>query len=197
MPRKTFFSFHYKPDVSRAYVVRNSWVSKPDRESSGFFDSSVFESKKRTGDDTLKAFLTSALKGAGVTCVLIGTETYSRPWVRYELVRSFQQGKGLLGVRINAIKDLNKNTSTAGPDPFDYLAYQVIGERVYWQEKHGDTWSTYDAVPSMPLSDVPYTIGERKHHTFSTLFRVYKWVGDNGYENLGKWIESAAKQAGR
>ena len=28
MARHTFFSFHYKPDVRRAWVVRNSWVTK-------------------------------------------------------------------------------------------------------------------------------------------------------------------------
>ena len=173
MARRTFFSFHYKPDVTRAYVVRNSWVSKPDREDAGFFDSSVFESKKRTGGETLKTYLTTALNGASVTCVLIGTKTYERPWVRYELVRSFQQGKGLLGLRINAIKDLEGNTSDAGPDPFEYLAYQVIGERVYWKEKNGDLWTGYDDVPSMALSELPYAIGDRKYHTFSTLFRVH------------------------
>ena len=42
MARRTFFSFHYKPDVSRAWVVRNSWVTKVaqgEREDAGFFDS--------------------------------------------------------------------------------------------------------------------------------------------------------------
>lgn len=28
MARRTFFSFHYKPDVTRAWIVRNSWVTK-------------------------------------------------------------------------------------------------------------------------------------------------------------------------
>jgi len=90
MERRTFFSFHYKPDVTRAQVVRNSWRTKPNRESAGFFDSSVFESKKRTGDDVLKRFLTDALKNTSVTCVLFGAETYLRKWVRYEIVRSFR-----------------------------------------------------------------------------------------------------------
>src|SRR5580693_5439760 len=93
--RRTFFSFHYQYDVSRAHVVRNSWVTKEDREDAGFFDASVFESKRRAGDETLKAFLTEAFKGTTVTCVLIGSQTALRPWVRYELVRSFQRGNGM------------------------------------------------------------------------------------------------------
>ncbi|NJK91960.1 MAG: hypothetical protein HC904_09110 [Blastochloris sp.] len=62
MARKAFFSFHYGKDVSRAHVVRNSWVTKEDREDAGFFDASVFESKKRTSDEILKAFLTEGLE---------------------------------------------------------------------------------------------------------------------------------------
>ncbi len=94
--RRTFFSFHYQEDVSRAHVVRNSWVTKDEREDAGFFDASVFESKKRAGEETLKRFLTDALDGTTVTAVLIGAQTALRPWVRYELVRSFQRGSGIL-----------------------------------------------------------------------------------------------------
>ena len=46
LARRTFFSFQYKPDVTRAWNVRNSWVTKVaqgSREDAGFFDSSVFE----------------------------------------------------------------------------------------------------------------------------------------------------------
>ena len=28
-------------------------------------------------------------------------------------------------------------------------------------------------------------------------YPFYKWVADNGYENLGKWVEAAAKSAGK
>lgn len=197
MARRTFFSFHYDLDVSRAQVVKNSWVAKPNREQAGFFDGSVIENRRRQGGDVLKRFLTEALDGASVTCVLMGAETYLRPWVRYELVRSFQQGKGMLGVWINAIKNLRGETATAGGNSFDYLAFRVANDRVYWQEKNGEQWTNYDAVPSMALADVAYDLGGRTHHTFSTLFRVHRWVADNGYENLGSWVETAATQAGR
>ena len=66
MVRRVFFSFHYERDVQRAHVVRNSWVTKPDREEAGFFDSSVFEGKKKTSDDALKRFLNEGLRGSSV-----------------------------------------------------------------------------------------------------------------------------------
>ena len=32
---------------------------------------------------------------------------------------------------------------------------------------------------------------------FSSIYKTYDWVRDNGYDNLSAWIESAAKVAGR
>jgi hypothetical protein len=58
MARRTFFSFQYKPDVTRAWNVRNSWVTKVtqgSREDAGFFDSSVFEASEREDPETLKS----------------------------------------------------------------------------------------------------------------------------------------------
>src|SRR4051794_4003364 len=124
MARRTFFSFHYVPDVHRAQVVRKSWVTKPDREDAGFFDSSVFESKKRTSDDALKRFLNDGLVGSSVTCVLIGTETAWRRWVRYELLRSFYEGKGIFGISIHTIARFNEGTALAGPNPLALLGFE-------------------------------------------------------------------------
>ena len=196
MARRTFFSFHYKPDVNRTWVVRNSWVSQ-ERVAAGFFDSSVFESKKREGDDVLKRFLREGLKGSSVTCVLPGTNTAYRRWVKYELVQSFRRGNGILSVAIHGIKNLAGQKATKGPDPLDRLAFTVDGNRVYFKTKHGDKWVRYSDAPGMPLADVAYNLGGRENHTFSTLFSSYEWKSDDGYNNLGKWIEKAARQAGR
>ena len=49
MARKTFFSFHYKNDVWRANQVRNSWVTKDDKEAAGFTDAADFEKIEREG----------------------------------------------------------------------------------------------------------------------------------------------------
>lgn len=43
MARRVFFSFHYERDAWRAAQVRNSWVTKPDREAAGFWDAVAWE----------------------------------------------------------------------------------------------------------------------------------------------------------
>ena len=196
MARKTFFSFHYKPDVSRAQIVRNSWMTKSNREEAGFFDSSVFEASQRTSPDSLKRFLIEGLYNTSVTCVLVGEETYIRPWVRFELFRSFHRGNGLLAINIAGLTHFGKK-SVQGPNPFNHLAFTVTGDNVSWKEKIGEAWPAYTEVPTMKLSEVAYNLGGLDNHTFSHLFPIYDWVNNDGYNNLGSWVENAAKQAGR
>lgn len=195
--RRTFFSFHYDRDHWRAWQVRNSWVTKGDRESRGFFDSSVFESKKRTSEAALKEFLRGGLTNCGVTCVLAGNQTAYRRWVRYELVRSFMAGKGILCAKIHSQGDKQGRADTAGPDPLAHLAFVVSGDRVSFKELKNGKWVGYADAPSMPRSDVRYALGGKDNHTFATLFSTYDYKAQDGYNNLGGWIEAAARQARR
>jgi len=200
MPRRTFFSFHYKPDVTRAWVVRNSWVTKVaqgTRDDAGFFDSSVFEASQRESDDSLKRFLREGLKNTTVTCVLVGAETSLRRWVRYEIFQSFVRGNGLLAVQIHTIGALNTPTTPQGTNPFGSLAYTLDDDQLRFKEYMTTGWQLARDVGSMPLSEVAYDLGGRANHTFSTMFQIYDWDADKGYDNLGTWIETAAKQAGR
>ena len=146
MARQTFFSFKYG-DVSRAMVVRNSWVTQ-EREAAGFVDAAAFEAIKKQGDAAIKRWIDTQLKGTSVTVVLVGAKTCNSRWVKYEIEKSEAVGNGLLGIDISKIEDLNKDTS----------------------ERCG-------RIP--------------KGYPF------YLWNKDNGYANMGDWIEAAAKAAGR
>ncbi len=112
-------------------------------------------------------------------------------------MRSFQRGNGILAVGVHGIRNFNKQLGTKGPNPFDYVAFTVNGDRVTWQEKVNGQWKPYTEVPSMALSDVPYDLGGKTNHTFSTLFPLYDYSAGGGYNNIGDWIEKAAKHAGR
>ena len=146
MARKVFFSFKYK-DVSRAMVVRNSWVAQG-KEAAGFIDAADFEKVKKQGDQAIKNWIDNQLKGTSVTVVLVGEKTCSSRWVKYEIEKSIEIGNGLLGIDVSKIKDLQGNTSKrCGKIPKDY--------------------------------------------------NFYLWNNDDGYKNMGNWIEKAAKDANR
>lgn len=163
MVRRVFFSFHYERDIWRANVVRNSWVTKPDRESAGFWDASLWEEVKKKGDIATKRMINQGLNGTSVTVVLIGKETSKRKWVGYEIDQSCRRGKGLLGVYIHKIKDKDGNIDAKGANPFDSWYLERNGKKVYLSE----------------------------------IYPTYDWTNNDGYKNLGDWIEKAAKKAGK
>jgi hypothetical protein len=121
MARQVFFSFHYANDLWRANVVRNSdTVKKVDTEV-GRYDHSLWEEAKAEGDVAIQKLIDDGLKGASVTVVLIGPETYLRKWCLYEISKSHAGARGLLGVRIHNIKDQDQETTSVGPDPFAHV----------------------------------------------------------------------------
>jgi hypothetical protein len=110
MARRAFFSFHYDKDIWRANQVRNCNVVAG-VEAAGFFDHSEYVEAKKQGDDGIKRMILRNLKNTTVTVVLIGAETASRPWVKYEIAQSIAQKNGLLGIHIYHLKDKDGNTS--------------------------------------------------------------------------------------
>ncbi len=201
MARKTFFSFHYQPDVHRAMNARNSWVTQPDRESAGFFDKSVFDSKQRTSDYALKRFLSEGLYGTSVTCVLYAAQTAWRRWVRFELLKSFIEGKGILSIDIHTIRNLDNPPQAAalGYDPLTVLGLEVKDGTVRLKEKNTDltTWKWAADVGTIAVDQVPYDLQDGDNKTFDELFRSYDWAAHDGRKNMGAWIEAAAVAAGR
>ena len=110
MARRVFFGFKYKQDVSRAMVVRNSWVTQG-KEDAGFIDVANFEKLKKQGDTAIKNWIDNQLDGTSVTVILVGEKTCSSRWVKYEIEKSIEIGNGLLGIDVSKIKDLQGNTS--------------------------------------------------------------------------------------
>lgn len=131
MARRVFFSFHYERDVWRSSIVRNSWVTKDDREVAGFWDASLWEEAKRKGEDAIKRMINNGLENTSVTAVLIGAETAAREWVTYEIIQSFNRGNGLLGVYIDGIEDKYGRLDTKGLNPLDHVYAQRGGQRTY------------------------------------------------------------------
>lgn len=116
MARKVFFSFHYGRDISRANVVRNSWLTK-DKGTAGFIDASMWEEAKTKGDAALKKLIDDQMVGTTATAVLIGSQTSQRAYVNYEIAKSIERGNGLLGIYIHNIRDLAGNTAPKGANP--------------------------------------------------------------------------------
>lgn len=169
MARRVFFSFHYDADIWRVSQVRNSGITK-DAELNHPVDIASWESIKRQGTDAVKKWINTQLSGVGVTVVLIGAQTATRPFVKYEIERSYELGKGLLGIKIHNLKDKDGYKSSAGANPFSNYTVEV---------------------PMFPGA----TTTVKK--SLSSIFKTYDWVNDDGYTNFAAWVDEAAKIAGR
>lgn len=140
MARRTFFSFEYRQDVTRANVVRKSGVTKG-IEAAGYVDAAEFEKVEKQGKSAIEAWIDSQLMGTSVTVVLVGAMTCSSQWVKYEIEASKSRGNGLLGVDISNIENLDQKTTTCcGRIPTGYDFYYWFGDKGYdnfgsWVEK--------------------------------------------------------------
>lgn len=142
MARRAFFSFHYQRDIWRVGQVRNCWVAQPNRETAGFWDAAAWEKIRKSGEEAVERWINDQLRGTSVTVVLIGAETSQRKFVNYEIKRSHEEGKGLLGIYIHNIKDQGGKTDFRGANPFDGWSITRNGQKVRFSQ----IYKTYDWV---------------------------------------------------
>jgi len=118
--RHVFYSFHYQPDNWRAAKIRNIGMiegNQPARDND-------WEAVKRGGDAAIKRWIAGQMQGRSCTVVLVGGETAGRKWINHEIIESWRQGMGIVGIRIHGITDRWERTSLAGQNPFDFLTFQ-------------------------------------------------------------------------
>jgi hypothetical protein len=115
MARRAFYSFHFDADNWRASQVRNIGVIEGNAPASD----NDWESVKKGGDAAIQRWIDDQLAGRGCTVVLIGSATAGRKWIKYEIEKSWNDGKGVLGIHIHGLKDRNGQQSGRGANPFD------------------------------------------------------------------------------
>lgn len=158
MARKVFFSFHYIPDGARASQVRNMGAL----EGNSPVSDNDWETVKRGGDSAIQKWIDEQLNGRSCTVVLIGENTAGRKWIKYEIEKSWNDEKGVLGIYIHNLKDLNGNQARKGRNPFDDLTMKR------------DSTKLSSIVRAY---DPPYSISTD----------VYAYIK----QNLASWVEQA------
>jgi len=85
-------------DEAQVSLLRHQ--AKSDKFNLNFTDFSV----KKPFDDNWKTRCEKRIKQASITIVMIGPETYKRPAVLWEINKSYELGKKVVGVRIRKDK---------------------------------------------------------------------------------------------
>jgi hypothetical protein len=158
MARRVFYSFHYKPDNSRASQVRNMGVvdgNKPATDND-------WETITGKGDKAIQKWIDDQLEGKSCAVVLIGEKTAQRKWINYEIKEAWNNKKGLLGIYIHRLKNLDGDQSSKGDNPFDEF---TVGE------------AKKKLSPVVKAYNPPYSDSKE----------VYAYIK----QNLEDWIEDA------
>ena len=119
MKRQVFYSFHYDNDVMRVQQIRNIGAI----EGNSPVSPNEWEKVKRLGDKAIKKWIDDNMRYRSCVIVLIGEETASRPWVRYEIKKAWNDGKGLFGIYIHNLRDPRVGICKKGKNPFEHFTF--------------------------------------------------------------------------
>lgn len=126
MARKCFYSFHYKPDNSRAGQVRNIGAIEGNKPASD----NDWESVTRGGDDAIKKWIADQMNGRTCCIVLVGSNTANRKWINHEIVKAWDWGLGVVGIHIHGLKNFDGETSRQGSNPFEFIGHGKTGKKL-------------------------------------------------------------------
>lgn len=110
MARKVFYSFHYNPDNWRASQVRNIGAIEGNQPAKD----NDWETITKGGDKAIEKWIADQMSGRSCVVVLIGAGTANRKWINHEIVKGWNDGKGVLGIYVHNLKNSEGKTSSKG-----------------------------------------------------------------------------------
>lgn len=90
--------------------------------------SNEWEKIERGGDASVRRWINEQMKGKSCNVVLIGSRTAGRKWVKYEIEKAWNDGKGVAGVYIHGLKNLAGEQASKGRNPFE--DFKVDGKKL-------------------------------------------------------------------
>lgn len=164
--RKVFYSFYFDDDVMRVQQIRNMGVIDGDEPVS---PNEWEKIQKKEGG--VKKWIDDNMAQRSCVVVLVGENTASRPWVKYEIEKAWNDKKGLLGIYIHNLSCPKKTKAT--------------GSGTCKQGKN-------------PFDDFTFTEDPNKGKKLSTVVKCHNPKSSDAYNdiknNIGDWIEEAIEQ---
>lgn len=124
--RQVFYSFHYKPDCWRASTIRSIGAIEGNKPA----PDNDWETIASTGDEAIKKWISDQMKYRSCTVVLVGNKTADRKWINHEIVKSWNNKMGVVGIYIHGIKNSQGYIAEKGNNPFDYISYGDSGKKL-------------------------------------------------------------------
>lgn len=145
--RQIFYSFHYDNDVMRVQQIRNIGAL----EDNAPVSVNDWETVKRGGDRAIEKWIDDNMKYRSCVVVLIGKETANRKWVKHEIRKAWEDGKGLVGIYVHNFSCPRNGKCSYGPNPFEQFTFND-------GSKLSSIVKCYNPNPSDPYNDVKNNI---------------------------------------
>jgi len=118
MARSVFYSFHYVPDNQRAAKVRSIGAVEGNKPA----NDNDWETIKKGGDAAIQRWIDGQMAGRSCAVVLVGANTAGRKWINYEILKAWNDEKGVVGIHIHNLTNLAGETTRKGSNPFSRVS---------------------------------------------------------------------------
>lgn len=115
MAKSVFFSFYYKGDAWRLQQIAN--LGAVDGQS--ILKPQEWEEVKRKGDRAIENWIDEQMRYKRTVVVLVGAHTADRRWVKYEIIKAWNEKRPLVGIRIHGLADSSGQPDQPGANPFE------------------------------------------------------------------------------
>lgn len=115
MARKVFTSFHYIPDNWRASQIRNMGKI----EGNSIVSTNKWEEVTKGGSSAIEKWINDNMSGKSCVVVFVGENAAGRKWIKYEIKKAWEEGRGIFGIYVHNLKDSSGNQANKGKNPFD------------------------------------------------------------------------------
>lgn len=170
--RQVFYSFHFDNDSWRAGQVRNIGVVEGNTPVS----SNDWEEVKRKGEDSIRRWINTNMYYRSCVIVLIGSETSSRKWCKYEIERAWKEGKGIVGIHIHNLKNVFGEQDAKGDNPFQLF--------------YIDKTMNYIAERNSPIDNNEINLS-KICKAYDPPFKTSTFVYDYIKGHINEWVEEA------
>jgi hypothetical protein len=154
MAKSAFFSFHYERDSWRVQQIRN--IGALDEQP--ILTAQKWEEVKNSGPKAIENWIADQMSRKSAVVVLVGAQTASRKWVRYEITKAWNDKRPLVGVRIHGLQDRDGNVDSAGENPFSNITLQdgrTVADYVTLHDPQG--WNSQQIYRSIKQNLLSWT----------------------------------------
>ncbi|MFC4225521.1 TIR domain-containing protein [Lysinibacter cavernae] len=118
MAKLVYYSFHYGNDAWRVQQIVNLGLL----QGQTILTPRDWETVKHHGDTGITNWIDKQMVHKSAVVVLIGSDTASRSWVKYEIEKAWNEKKPIVGIRIHALADSYGAIGLEGASPFTQVS---------------------------------------------------------------------------